>query len=98
MRALRSGVPFAPEDSHRLAWTKGEIKFWQEKRGTITQVVHGNRVDLFVHLETWAAQLFRLLVWAAATGLVFVFWRIVSAFITGRVTAVLHAAMNGGLR
>ncbi len=98
MRTLRSGVPPVSVHSQRLAWNKGEVERWNEARGSITRSVYGNRVDYYVSLESWASRLFAVLVWLGAICFSVVFWHIVYAFFTGRVAAVLHHIVSGGLQ
>jgi len=71
------------------------VERWNHSRGQSTQTVRGSHVDISVRLEHWllrtAGLFFRATAAFAAVGMVFVIYRIVDAFASGRVQQVLDA-------
>lgn len=98
MKTLRSGTlqdrntaQFPPP------WTTSDVHQWREGKGTLTEVIRGNRVDLYVRLESIASRFFRVLVFASGIAFCLVFWQILFAFLSGRVHMVV-SAIEAGMR
>lgn len=70
-----------------------DVRRWEYPRqGRITQTVRAPHVDITVQLGRAAVRLWSTLVVTAGIGVLFIAFRIVEAFLSGRVQQILAAA------
>ena len=74
-------------------FTQAEINRWNDSRGSITQTIQGNQVDIWVRLaSSGMTRLWWFLVISAAAGTIFIFLRILQSIVTGRAAEILSQA------
>lgn len=90
MSAPRSNLSTLP-----ARCSEAEVQRWTRTHGVITQRVQGSHIDISVRLFRLTRAAFWTVVVAAGVTGTYVFWNILYAFVSGRVQAVLDAAMQG---
>ena len=93
---LNRNRAYAKRPAPAFGFATDEVERWQTPQGRVTTSVRGSHVDIVVRLHRLGSMLWVSLVITAGSSLAWVMYQIFHAFLSGRVNAILGAALNGG--